>query len=530
MFCDAARARGAGGGGRRSLANARESAKVAGASGRKDLIPVDMAGAAGENIAAAAALGGPHPGRDAPGAPALTPTDDIRRLSNTPLWFEPSAPRPPLDGDVEADVAIVGAGYTGLWTAYYLLRENPALRVIILEREHVGFGASGRNGGWASAIIPISLPHLARLFSRDAALRLQAEMNATVDEVGRVLAAEGIAADYAKQGFVSLARTPAQLARVAPAVRAAEEFGLAGQWRALDAEEAGRMVGATSVLGGLHTPHCATIHPGKLVRGLARVVEGLGATIHERSPAVGIAPRRVTTPAGRVSAATIVRATEAFTCEQPGQRRAVIPLYSLVLATEPLPEADRATLRLDHRRAFNDMRHLRVYAQMTAEGRLVFGGRGAPYRFGSRISSRSELADAVHRAIRATLGDFFPALRRARITHRWGGALGVSRDWCPSVRFDGATGLASARGYAGDGVATSNLAGRLLRDLILGRDTELTRLPIAHHASPRWEPEPLRWLGVNSALAAARIGDAEERLTGRPSHVAHLLETLTGAH
>lgn len=446
----------------------------------------------------------------------MTPNDGLSRLPSTALWFEPTAPRPALDRDVDVDVAIVGAGYTGLWTVYYLLKANPALRVAIVEREHVGFGASGRNGGWASAIFPISLRQLAKLSSPAAALEQQGAMNDTVDEIGRVLAAEGIEADYAKQGFVSLARTPAQLARVAPAVRTAADFGLRDQWRAVDAAEASRMVGATSVLGGLFTEHCALVHPGKLVRGLARTVETLGATIYERTPAVEIGPRQVATPRGRVTAPVVVRATEAFTCEQPGHRRSVIPLYSLVLATEPLPASTRAELRLDHRRAFNDMRHLRVYSQVTAEGRLVFGGRGAPYHFGSRISSKSDLALSVHQKIRATMVEFFPALKDAKITHRWGGALGVSRDWCPTVGFDKSTGLAWAGNYVGDGVATSNLAGRLLRNLILGHDAAINRLPIVNHRSPLWEREPLRWLGVNAGLTAATLGDAEEGLTPPP--------------
>lgn len=290
------------------------------------------------------------------------------------------------------------------------------------------------------------------------------------------------------------------------------------------------MVGATSILGGLFTEHCALVHPGKLVRGLARTVEGLGATIYERTPATEIGSRQVTTQRGRVTAATIVRATEAFTCEQPGQGRSVIPLYSLVLATEPLPETIRIQLHLDRRRAFNDMRHLRVYSQATADGRLVIGGRGAPYHFGSRISSKSDLVDSVHEKLRATMIEFFPALKDVEITHRWGGALGVSRDWCPSVGLDPTTGIAWAGRYVGDGVATSNLAGRLLRNLILRRDEAINRLPIVNHRSPLWEREPLRWLGINFGLTAATLGDAEEGLTGRPSHVAHALEALTGAH
>lgn len=468
------------------------------------------------------------PVKDPVKATAMTARSDMLTLPNRPLWFQDSPRRPAMARDSECDVAIVGAGYTGLWTAYYLLKARPDLRVTILDREHVGFGASGRNGGWASAIFPISLHRVAQFSSHADALHLQAAMNDTVDEIGRVLAAEGIEADYAKQGLLSLARSDAQRGRVAGAVREAADFGLPGQWQALDARAASAMVGAQDVRGGLFTPHCALVHPGKLVRGLAQLVEALGATIHEGTPATRIAPRCVTTPHGRLTAPIVLRATEAFTCQQPDQKRSVVPLYSLVMATEPLPVAVQKTLGLDHRRAFNDLRHLRVYAQMTADGRLVFGGRGAPYRMGSRMTS--DLVDAIHARIHDTLVAFFPALRDTPITHRWGGALGVARDFCPSVGLDPATGVAWAGGYVGDGVATSNLAGRILRNLILNRDQPINHLPIVNHRSPLWEREPLRWLGVNFGLTAAGIGDAEERLTRRPSQVAKLLAALTGAH
>ncbi|WP_449433570.1 NAD(P)/FAD-dependent oxidoreductase [Pseudomonas putida] len=454
----------------------------------------------------------------------------LTQLPNRPLWYEPGQPRKPLEGATDADVVIVGAGYTGLWTAYYLLKSDPTLRVVLLEKREVGFGASGRNGGWASAIFPISLPRVAQLYSHAAALNLQAAMNDTVDEIGRVLALEGVEADYAKQGFVSLARSAPQLARARAAVEASARFGLPGQWQVLQGSEACARVGAQGTLGGLYTEHCALIHPGKLVRGLAQLVERMGARIHEQSAVTQIAPGLVHTQRGSVKAGITVRATEAFTSQQPEHSRFVIPLYSLVLATEPLPRDLLRELKLDHRMAFNDMRHLRVYGQVTAEGRLVFGGRGAPYHLGSRISEDADLVDNVHAKIFETLGEFFPALANARITHRWGGALGVSRDWCPTVSIDRKNRIAWAGNYVGDGVATSNLAGRILRNLILERDDAINTLPLVNHRSPSWEREPLRWLGINSGLAAASLSDIEERFTHRPSRTAMLLEKLTGAH
>ncbi|MGY2258982.1 NAD(P)/FAD-dependent oxidoreductase [Pseudomonas sp. SDO55104_S430] len=455
---------------------------------------------------------------------------DLTQLPNKPLWFEQGPGRARLEGSVEADVAIIGAGYTGLWTAYYLLKSDPSLRVVLVEKHEVGFGASGRNGGWASAIFPISLDRVAQMYSHEAALKLQGAMNHTVDEIGRVLALEGVDADYAKQGFLSLARSAPQLDRVRATVEASARFGLPDQWQMLDQAQAVATVGARGALGGLYTKHCALIHPGKLVRGLAKLVEQMGATIYEHSAVTEHAPGVVRTAQGSINAKFTVRATEAFTSQQPGHSRFVIPLYSLVLATEPLPEDLRRKLNLHHRLAFNDMRHLRVYGQVTAEGRLVFGGRGAPYQWGSKISEDSDLVDNVHSKIHKTMLEFFPDLADARITHRWGGALGVSRDWCPTVSIDRKNRIAWAGNYVGDGVATSNLAGRILRNLILEQDDDINSLPIVNHRSPSWEPEPLRWLGVNSGLAAASLSDIEERLTHRPSRTAMLLEKLTGAH
>ena len=355
-------------------------------------------------------------------------------------------------------------------------------------------------------------------------------MNDTVDEIGRVLGEEGIDADYAKQGFVSLARSEAHLARARATVHACAEFGLPDQWKFLDAAEASEIIEATDVRGGVFTDHCALIHPGRLVRGLAAAVEKLGARIYEGTAALTLGDGKVTTAHGTLRSPVIIRATEGFTPQFKEHRRTLVPLYSLVLATEPLPLELRERLGLTHRAAFNDMRHLRVYAQVTADGRLVFGGRGAPYHFGSKVSADFDTSDAIHAKIRETMLEFFPALDGVQVTHQWGGPLGVPRDWHPSVGLDRATGIGWAGPYVGDGVATSNLAGRILRNQILEVDEDINTLPIVNHRSPRWEPEPFRWLGVNLGLRAAALGDTEERRRGRPSRVARLLESMTGAH
>ncbi|MCM0619620.1 NAD(P)/FAD-dependent oxidoreductase [Nocardioides bruguierae] len=437
--------------------------------------------------------------------------------------------RPALPGDTDADVAIVGGGLTGLWTAYYLLEADPTLRVVVLEKEEVGFGASGRNGGWCSALFPASLDTLAADHSREAALAQHRAMRDTVDEVLRVAEAEGIDARAAKGGTIDLARSPAQLARARAEVAHARTWGRdEAELAFLDADAARGVLAATGTLGGTWTPDCAAVHPVRLTRGLAHAVEARGGTVHEGTEVTAIEPGAARTPHGRVRAEVVVRATEAWSATLPGSRRAVIPVYSLVIATEPLPAEVWAEIGLARRETFTDHRHLIVYGQRTADDRLVFGGRGAPYHLRSRIDPRHDVDERTHQRLWATLVEMFPVLRGHRVTHAWGGPLGIPRDWCASVGLDRTTGLAHAGGYVGDGLSTTNLAGRTLRDLVLDHHTDLVHLPWVGHRSPAWEPEPLRWLGVNAGLRAMTLADAEERLTGRPSLAARLVAPLLG--
>ena len=453
------------------------------------------------------------------------------------LWHETAdddwTPRAPLAGDTTTDVAVVGAGLTGLWTAYYLLRADPKLRVLVLEAEVAGFGASGRNGGWCSALFPASLTTLAGLAgsSRTAALAQHAAMRATVDEVLEVVANEGIDAQARKGGTIALARTPVQLRQAEAEVDQARAWGLGeDDVRLLDEPAARARLDAAGTLGATYTPDCAAIHPARLVRGLARVVERLGGVIHERTSVRAVEPHRAVTERGTVSASVVVRATEGYTRSLQGQRREVAPVYSLIVATEPLSPSTWDLIGLAERETFTDHRHLIVYGQRTADGRLVFGGRGAPYHFGSRIRPGYDREPRVFSRLRETLLELLPVLGSTRFTHAWGGALGVPRDWVASVGLDVETGLGWAGGYVGDGVATTNLAGRTLRDLVLGNGSELTRLPWVGHRSPRWEPEPLRWLGVNAGLRVMSVADAEERATRRPSVLARAMAPLTGGH
>lgn len=426
--------------------------------------------------------------------------------------------RPPLDGERHVDVAVVGAGFTGLWTAHHLKRHDPSLRIAILERECAGFGASGRNGGWCSALFPVSDRRIDRVHGPGAGRDLRVELKREVEKVVAFCHQNGV--DAVLGGELTLARTSAQRERLR-----AEAHGDV-QW--LSPIEIAARIRATAVLGGTYDPTCAALHPGDLVRALTKTVVAQGVEICESTEATAMAPRLVHTATGTVHARIVVRATEAWTQTFPGARRAVAPVYSLVIATEPLPTKVWDEIGWAGRETLHDGRNLIIYAQRTADGRIVFGGRGAPYHWGSRIAPGYDTSPRVFEALESALHDLLPPTRGSAITHRWGGPLGVPRDFFPSVSFDRATGCASAGGYVGDGVAASALAGRTLADLILARDTDRSRLAWVGHRSRRWEPEPLRWLGINAGRVLAGSIDRSERAGVLPRRRSALLSALTG--
>jgi glycine/D-amino acid oxidase-like deaminating enzyme len=464
---------------------------------------------------------------------------DEARYRALSLWWDqlpgPISRRAALDGDIDVDVAIVGAGFTGLWTAHSLLAANPTTRVALLEAEVAGFGASGRNGGWCSALFAASDARIAREHGVGQALSMRRAMQRTVDVVGATVATEGIDCRFEKGGTVVAARNAAQVARAKDELTEARRLGLGDDdLRWLDQREAEERLGATHVLGATFTPHCAVLDPARLARGLADVVERRGASLFEGTVVIGIepgdGPKRpvVRTHRGSVRADVVVRATEGWTTTLPGSRRAFVPLYSLMIATEPLAASFWDRGRLAGRETFADHRNLIIYGQRTADGRLALGGRGAPYHFSSSIDPAFDRAPGVHTALRDALVELFPELVDVAITHAWGGPLGVPRDWFSSVGLDRRSGLAWAGGYVGDGVSTTNLAGRTLADLIHDRDSDLVHLPWVGHHSRRWEPEPLRWLGINAALWATKVADQTERRGTRPSWVASVVDRLLG--
>jgi glycine/D-amino acid oxidase-like deaminating enzyme len=433
------------------------------------------------------------------------------------FWYDAlglPARRAPLPGDRTADVCIVGGGYTGLWSAHYLKRARPDLDIVVLEREFAGFGASGRNGGWLSDHVAGPVNPL----TRDA-------MRATVDEVIAVCAREGIDADIVKHGELKIARSAAQAARLEAQIAVAGSDLVPLDRAAL--EERIRVAGARA---GALNPHCARIQPAKLVRGLAAAVERLGVTIHEATPVTSVVPGAAITPHGTVRAETVLTCLEGFTASLAQQRRTWLPLNSAMVATAPLDDATWAQIGWERAEVLGDEAHAYMYAQRTADGRIAFGGRGVPYRFGSRTDERGRTQPATIRQLTDLLRAFFPAAAHVPIERAWCGVLGVPRDWSATVRLDPATRLGIAGGYVGYGVATSNLAGRTLADLTLGVDSEITRLPWVGRTTRRWEPEPLRFIGAHLVYALYRAADRREsaREDPRPSRLARVADLVSG--
>ncbi|MCD9199917.1 NAD(P)/FAD-dependent oxidoreductase [Aeromicrobium wangtongii] len=439
-------------------------------------------------------------------------------------------PRESLDGDLDCDVCIVGGGLTGLWTAYTLAELDPTLDIVVLEAEFAGFGASGRNGGWLSAELSGSKRRYAATHGREGVTALVHAMEQAVDDVIEVCRSEGIDADVVKNGVLYVARTPAQLVRLREHLSDDDAWGIGVEHQQeLTADEVDQRVRVEGTVGGTFSPHCARVHPAKLVAGIAAAIERRGVRILERTRVTRIDPGVVTTQRGTVRAPRILRCLEGYTASVAGQRRTWLPMNSAMIVTEPLPDRVWDDIGWTGSELLGDSANAYCYAQRTADGRIALGGRGIPYRFGSRTDTDGRTQDWTVASLTAILHDMFPATRPSRIDHAWCGVLGVPRDWCASVGFDTSTGLGWAGGYVGSGLTTTQLAGRTLADLATGRDTDLTHLPWVDRPVRPWEPEPLRWLGVRAMYGLYREADRREgRGLTRPSRLARIGNLLTG--
>ncbi|WP_313813232.1 FAD-dependent oxidoreductase [Glutamicibacter sp.] len=446
-------------------------------------------------------------------------------------WWESTGlpePRESLIGHLTVDVAIVGAGFTGLWTAYYLAKSDPSLKIAILEARHVGYGASGRNGGWLTNTVTGGRDRYLKSHGRQAVEEFQLAMNRTVEEVIEVCRAEGIDADIQQGGEFEVAYTPAQERRLRAHAKAEAAWKYTDT-QLLESAQAAAKINVAGTRAALWHPHAARIQPAKLVKALAEVVEKLGVRIYENTPVTTIRPRQLEYEAGTVNAEYILRATEGFTAGLKGYKRLWLPMNSSMIVTEKLGSDLWDELNWSQGEVLGDYAHVYMYAQRTADDRIAIGGRGVPYKFGSRTDTDGQTPQSTIRGLQEVLHRMFPNTAGASIEHAWSGVLGVPRDWAATVGLDPASGLGWAGGYVGTGVATTNLSGRTLRDLVLGEATLLTTLPWVNHRVRQWEPEPLRWIATKGLYAAYGRADRSE-LDGRSSTpaIARMADLITG--
>ncbi|MFC0715654.1 NAD(P)/FAD-dependent oxidoreductase [Cellulomonas biazotea] len=402
--------------------------------------------------------------------------------------------RDPLDGDDRADVVVVGAGLTGLWTAYYLLEADPSLDVLVVEADVAGAGASGHGSGWCSADLSVDGDELVRRHGADGARAMRAALRDAVVEVGGAAAAEQVDCGFAYGGSVQLARTPDDLEHVARRVR--DAAALDDDVHLLGPEEVAAHVRAAGVLGGAYSPDCARLQPARLARGLLDVVLGRGARVVEQTRALRVSPRAVVTDRGTVRTTWTVRGTGAWD--------GGTAVHGVAVATAPLTAERWADVGLDRAQTFATPGPRGVRGERTADDRLVLVGtaglRGRDATTGPRAVDAERAADGL----RGTLHALFPDLADVPLTHRWTGPVAVPADHHPSVGLDD-DGIGWAGGYGFDGTAAANLAGRTLADLVTGADSPLVRLPWVGHRSPAHAAAPWRRLtDVASRLSGAR--------------------------
>jgi glycine/D-amino acid oxidase-like deaminating enzyme len=457
----------------------------------------------------------------------------VNHIGDVSFWYAdiglPQNRRPSLSGDTSADVAIIGAGFTGLWTAYYLKKAQPTLNVLVIEKEFAGFGASGRNGGWCMGTFAWNHERYEKATSRNAVLEMVRALEQTVRDISDVCHEHGIDADIIPTEEMMLATNPAQLTRMRAEIAHHHHWGNAHRVRELSAAEVKQRISVPNVLGAMVVSGMTRVQPAKLVRGLAELLERMGVRIVEQSEVLDYVQGRVTTTKGVVTAPIILRCTEGFTAGIKRHKRTWLPLNSAQIATVPLPPEVWEKIGWTGHELVGDIKNAYCYCQRTREGRITVGARGVPYKFGSRMDKNGAPDGETIRRLTQVLHTHFPEAAQYPIDHAWCGVIAVPRDWCATVGLDKKTGIGWAGGYVGVGVSTANLAGRTLADLALGRDTPITKLPWVNRLVRQWEPEPFRWLGVHLMYKLLHLADLREaRPNAKPSRFAAFGNWLTG--
>ena len=413
------------------------------------------------------------------------------------------------------DVAIIGGGFSGLWSAYHLKQLQPSLKIAIFEQKYVGYGASGRNGGWASAEYPTSNSRLIKEHGVQTYNNLRKSLIESIDEIGQIAKSNAWQIEYAKGGALVFATNKAQLTRISSEIDDEHKF--------LTKDQASELLNVANIKGGIYTPHCAALNPFNLTQSLAKYLESNGVKIFEESKVEEISDKALLVNGHRIGCQISIRATEAFTARKWIANQQ-IPIYSLMIATERLPSEILTQIRNSQRATFQEACNLITYAQITGDNRLAIGGRGSRYKLFSHLSERSETDVRMHSALEKRAVKWFPQLQSVNFEYRWGGPIALTRRWQSYLNYNPITGQAAIGGYVGDGVTLSYLVAKTLAQIIDGQ--KIPDLPFVNQRIGRWEPEPIRYLAVNAGFKATVVADFEERITGRPSLIAAVVDPL----
>jgi glycine/D-amino acid oxidase-like deaminating enzyme len=444
-----------------------------------------------------------------------------------PFWLDRPRPAaaPPLEGDAEADLAIVGAGFTGLWAAVRAKQERPEREVALLEAETAGFGASGRNGGFVEASLTHGLLNGAARFASELDA-LEALGRENLEAMKADLARFEIDAAWQEPGVLGVATQPHELGELEDEAALLRRYG----WEAdvLDRDAVRAQVASPTYLGAVwQRSGVALVDPGALADGLRRAAVGLGVRLYERTPVRRATTEQgvsLSTPGGRLRAERVLIATGAYPPLVRPIRRLVAPVYDYVLVTEPLTAQQRAAIGWDAGQGLADRGNRFHYYRLTPDGRILFGGYEAVYRFGNRVDdARLSRHPPVHRVLARHLLETFPALEGIGFTHAWGGAIDTCSRFC--VTFGRALGgrAVYAVGYTGLGVGASRFGAHTALDLLDGIDNERTRLKLVRSRPLPFPPEPARWAVIQATRRA--LARADER-GGRRGPWLRLLDRL----
>ena len=436
---------------------------------------------------------------------------------NRSLWRgeEVITSRKSVSSNNSFDIAIIGGGFSGLWSAYHLKKIQPSLTIAIFEQNYVGFGASGRNGGWASAEYPTSSTRLIKEHGLQSYQNLRRDLTQSIDEIGEIARSNKWQIDYAKGGALVFATNEAQLTRISSEIDDEHRF--------LNQSQAQELLNVANIKGGVFTPHCAALNPFKLTQEIATYLESVGVEIFENSKVEQISDKQIEVNGHTITCQTSIRATEAFTSHKWSANQQ-IPIYSLMVATEPLSTDVLGQIKNTQRATFQEACHLITYAQITGDNRLAIGGRGVRYKLFSRLSERSEIDNRMHNALQRRALSWFPQLQGTKFPYRWGGPVALTRRWQCYLNYDPKTGQAAIGGYVGDGVTLSYLVAKNLALKI--NNLKTSDLPFIDQKIGKWEPEPIRYFAINAGFKATVVADIEEKITQHPSLIAAVIDPL----